>query len=318
MIEAIDLCRTFSVPEGQGIWRAFRRPKTVYALRSVTFTIPAGQRCLIKGTNGSGKSTLLKLITGILRPTAGTITRSGVEPWCRRSREQRHLGAMFGQKTLLFPDLTLRDALDLYRPLYALAPAQLTSSLDELEDFFDFGSVIDTPVRKLSLGQRMKCELVAATFHAPSTLVLDEPTIGLDAATREGLRRYLCEHTVAESGTPVTVILTTHDDTFARQVSTHALSLTCGEVAAHAETTPAEPLQQSSSTVVIRHLANFVPPTPPQARVEYHGPEETRWEFDCAVSDQIVEFLLHQEEVLEFAVSRQKPVKMDKEPESHG
>lgn len=140
---------------------------------------------------------------------------------------------MFGQKSMLFGDLTLTDALELYRPLYRLDQKTLAQSLAELDDYFHQGRIQDIPVRKMSLGQRITCETVAALFHQPELLILDEPTIGMDRETRNQLAAYLTNKTLSLDGAPRTLLLTTHDNDFAEATCDFRLHLERGAAPIH-------------------------------------------------------------------------------------
>lgn len=230
-IDVRGLTRTFFVPPKgvKGIRALFARTSPIVALQDATFQIPMGQRVALIGSNGSGKSTLIKILSGIVHPTDGTARVLGHIPWERRHRYLRRLGVMFGQKSLLFPDLTLQDALDLYKTLYALSANQYAKRIEHLEECLRFTHLLNRPTRKLSLGERMRCEVVAALLHDPDLLILDEPTIGMDSETQAGLLRLLTETLRSDQ----TLLLTTHDAHFAQTVCSHTLSMANGKTGAH-------------------------------------------------------------------------------------
>lgn len=230
-IDARGLARDFHAPrkDVKGL-RAFFTPKTpVPALRDATFHLPVGQRTALMGVNGSGKSTLVKILSGVIHPTAGQCMALGHVPWAREGKYLRQIGVMFGQKSLLFPDLSVQDALNLYRALYGLSDDEYARQLDVLDAHLHFTHLLARPARKLSLGERMRCEVVAAVLHNPAFLILDEPTTGMDEDTRSGLLRFLMNHLRPDQ----TLLLTTHDANFARSVCTHALLMEAGHVTAH-------------------------------------------------------------------------------------
>lgn len=232
-IEVTELSRVFAVQQNRGWNRAFKPKTQITALEPVSCSIPTGQRCAVSGRNGSGKSTFLKILAGVIHPTSGTAQSLGYVPWKRQAEYLRRVGVMFGQKSMLFGDLTLTDALELYRPLYRLDHQTLTESLEELDSYFHQRSIQDIPVRKMSLGQRITCEVVAALFHQPELLILDEPTIGMDFHTRDRLATYLNDKTESLDGTPRTLLLTTHDVEFAQQTCQYTLSLHRGSAPTH-------------------------------------------------------------------------------------
>lgn len=178
------------------------------ALRGVSFSLEAGELVGYIGPNGAGKSTTIKILSGILTPDGGECRVLGRTPWKERARHVRHIGVVFGQRSQLWWDLPVADSFALLRDIYRLSEAEYRRTLKELTDALDLAPLLATPVRQLSLGQRMRCELAASLLHEPELLFLDEPTIGLDAATKLSVRDFILRMN-REKGT--TVILTTHD-----------------------------------------------------------------------------------------------------------
>jgi len=185
-----------------------RRYRTVRALAGIDFEIDSGELVGYIGPNGAGKSTTIKILSGILTPTAGRCRINGLVPWEDRMRHVAGIGVVFGQRTQLWWDLPVIESFDLLRDIYRLEPDEYAGSRDELVAIMNLGALMDTPVRQLSLGQRMRCDLVASLLHRPSILFLDEPTIGLDAVSKLAVRRFI---KVLNKERGVTVILTTHD-----------------------------------------------------------------------------------------------------------
>ncbi|WP_018656146.1 ABC transporter ATP-binding protein [Actinomadura flavalba] len=206
MIEVTDVARTFTVRRRTGRFRRVRT--TVRAVDGMSFTVPRGQFLGYLGPNGAGKSTTIKMLTGILTPSAGSVRVCGLDPSRQRTTLARRIGVVFGQRTTLWWDLPLRDSLALVRRLYRVESAAHRERLDELTALLELGPFLDTPVRQLSLGQRMRGDLAAALLHAPELLILDEPTIGLDVVSKATVRGFL-ERLNTERGT--TILLTTHD-----------------------------------------------------------------------------------------------------------
>ncbi|MGC5016397.1 ABC transporter ATP-binding protein [Streptosporangium sp. DT93] len=201
MIELDRVGRSFTVGR-----RGSR--KTVHAVRELSFTVGAGEFVGYLGPNGAGKSTTIKMLTGILAPTSGSIRVAGLDPAHRRVALARRIGVVFGQRTTLWWDLPLRDSFQLIRHLYKVDQQDFQRRLDELTGLLGLGGFLTTPVRQLSLGQRMRGDITAALLHDPAVLVLDEPTIGLDVVSKVAMRDFL-RRLNAERGT--TVLLTTHD-----------------------------------------------------------------------------------------------------------
>ena len=185
-----------------------RRRQVVRAVDEITLRIERGEAVGFVGANGAGKSTTIKMLTGILQPSAGSVRVLGREPVPERRRLAREIGVVFGQRSQLWWDLPLRDSYRILGAMHRLTDRAVGERLDRLVEGLDLSGFLDRPVRQLSLGQRMRGEVAAALLHSPALVVLDEPTIGLDMVSKEGLRRFLREDR-AERGT--TLFLTTHD-----------------------------------------------------------------------------------------------------------
>ncbi len=212
-IELDGICKSYFVAKRDGgrfgtLKSAFKRDKTeIKALTDVSLKIESGERVGYIGPNGAGKSTTIKIMAGILVPDSGMALVDGRVPWRERREHTRHIGVVFGQRSQLWWDTPVADSFELLRDIYSVSRADYISRLKKLTELMDAGDLLATPVRQLSLGQRMRCELIAALLHAPEILFLDEPTIGLDAVTKLALRDMLKELN-AEG---VTMLLTTHD-----------------------------------------------------------------------------------------------------------
>jgi len=209
-----DLAKTFTVAErAPGLGGALsglvrRRTREVRALDGVSFGVEPGELVGYVGPNGAGKSTTVKILSGILVPSGGRCEVGGRVPWRERAAHVAEIGVVFGQRTQLWWDLPVIESFALLRDIYRVPPPRYREALDELTERLDLAPLYDVPVRQLSLGQRMRCDLAASLLHRPSILFLDEPTIGLDAVAKLAVRRFVRELN-AERG--VTVILTTHD-----------------------------------------------------------------------------------------------------------
>jgi ABC-2 type transport system ATP-binding protein len=214
IIEATDLVKDFSRPvvlsdrfsRLRGLFTT--RRDVTRAVKGVSFEIEPGELVGYLGPNGAGKSTTIKMLTGILTPSSGVCRVAGVEPSRDRARNARNIGVVFGQRTQLWYDLPLRDSFDVLADLYCIDPGQYRERVGLFTELLDMSDFLDTPVRSLSLGQRMRGDLVAAMLHQPSILFLDEPTVGLDVVAKARLTEFIAE-TNRSSGT--TVVLTTHD-----------------------------------------------------------------------------------------------------------
>ena len=206
VVSVQDLRREFVVRRKAG--RLRRTKDVVAAVDGVSFRIEPGECVGYIGANGAGKSTTIKMLTGILVPTSGAVQVCGLEPVRQRTALARRIGVVFGQRSQLWWDLPLRESFRLLAAIHRLPTPAWQPRLDECVALLEMEPFLDTPVRQLSLGQRMRGEVSAALLHSPELLVLDEPTIGLDLMSKERLRGFLVRER-AERGT--TVLLTTHD-----------------------------------------------------------------------------------------------------------
>ncbi len=203
--------RTFERREG--LWGALqnlvvREYKTARAVDGITFQIRPGEMVGYIGPNGAGKSTTIKMLTGILVPTAGSVRANGFVPLADRARYARTIGAVFGQRTQLWWDIAVVESFRLLKKIYGVSDSDYTARMKQFDEVLEIGRYLHTPVRKLSLGERMRCDVAAALLHNPPLLFLDEPTIGLDIVAKESIRSFL-KRINREFGT--TVLLTTHD-----------------------------------------------------------------------------------------------------------
>ncbi len=213
MIDVRALSKTYRVPVKQpglaGSFRSLfsREHRDVHAVADLSFHIEAGERVGFLGPNGAGKTTTLKMLSGLLYPTSGEIRVAGYRPQDRERAFLEGITLVMGQKQQLLWDLPARETFDLNRAMYGVPWAQFRSTLDELVTLLRAEPLLDKPVRNLSLGERMKCELIAALVHRPRVLFLDEPTIGLDVEMQVQVRQFIAEHNRA---TGATVLLTSH------------------------------------------------------------------------------------------------------------
>lgn len=178
------------------------------AVDDVSFTIRRGELIGYIGPNGAGKSTTIKMLTGIMVPTSGRVVVDGIVPYERRIENARRIGVVFGQRTQLWWDLPAIESFELLRHIYKVPAETYKQNMDLFNDLLGLSEFLNTPVRQLSLGQRMRADLAAALLHNPQLVYLDEPTIGLDVVAKEKIRRFIQEIN-RERG--VTIILTTHD-----------------------------------------------------------------------------------------------------------
>jgi ABC-2 type transport system ATP-binding protein len=212
-IEVEGLTKVYRVPKKapglRGSLRSLiRREETeVRAVEGVSFTLAPGELVGFLGPNGAGKTTTLKMLSGLLYPSAGRVSVLGHQPWRREPALQRQFSLVMGQKNQLWWDLPALESFRLNAEIYGVPAAQFQASLGELVELLELGSVLGTQVRKLSLGERMKCELAAALLHRPRILYLDEPTIGLDVLMQKKIREFIQAYNRRHRAT---VVLTSH------------------------------------------------------------------------------------------------------------
>ncbi|HEY9786303.1 MAG TPA: ATP-binding cassette domain-containing protein [Candidatus Obscuribacterales bacterium] len=197
------------------------------AVNRLSFAVSEGQAVAFIGPNGAGKSTTIKMLSGIIRPSAGEARVLGMVPWKERSQLVRHIGTVFGQKSQLWLHLPPQDTFDLLAQVYELAKFDYLRQRDLLVERFGLASFMDTPVRKLSLGQRMRAEIAASLLHRPRLVFLDEPTIGLDVVARQELRDLIREWNREEG---LTVFLTSHDTGDIESVAERVIVINHGRV----------------------------------------------------------------------------------------
>ena len=181
-IEVSDLRKTFVIRKKRP-HSLFRDKEAVEALKGVSFTVEQGELLGYIGPNGAGKSTTVKILSGILTPDSGSVSVDGLTPWENRKDHVRRIGVVFGQRTQLWWDVPICDSFSLLRDIYRIPEAEYRVRLEELTDALQLAPLLRTPLRLMSLGQRMRAELCGSLLHRPSLLFLDEPTIGLDAVS---------------------------------------------------------------------------------------------------------------------------------------
>lgn len=212
-VETVDLCKTYTSAKKQpgivgSVKGLFTREKTeVEAVKNVSLSIEEGEIVGFLGPNGAGKTTTLKMLSGILYPTSGKAAVLNYEPFQRRNEMLRQIALVMGNKNQLWWDLPAMDSFVVLRELYEVPAGRFKTRLDALVETLQISAIVDTQVRKLSLGERMKCELVAALLHSPKVLFLDEPTIGLDVVSQKRIREFLMEMHKQDGST---ILLTSH------------------------------------------------------------------------------------------------------------
>ena len=249
------------------------------AVAGVSMEIERGDLVGYIGPNGAGKSTTIKMLTGILVPSGGEIEVAGIVPYRKRRENARNIGVVFGQRTQLYWDLPLVDSFELLRAIYGIPIERYRRSLDAFVELLEMGDFLRTPVRQLSLGQRMRGDFAAAMLHEPPILYLDEPTIGLDVVAKEAIRTFV-ERVNREQGT--TVILTTHDLADVERLCRRIVLIDRGRIIFDG---PIERIKNEygrERTLVVRFTEPTSAPAIPGARLEASDGITARFVFDRA------------------------------------
>ncbi|MCU0612143.1 MAG: ATP-binding cassette domain-containing protein [Candidatus Eisenbacteria bacterium] len=233
IIEVASLKKVFTVrdkaPGLAGSIRGMLRPvcRDIVAVKGITLSASEGERLAFIGPNGAGKSTTIKMLVGILYPTSGRASVLGREPWSERSALSCDIGVVFGQKSQLWYHLPPQDSFDLLGRIYGLTRHDTRTRTAQLVEMFEIGPHLQTAVRKLSLGERMRCEIAASLLHRPRVIFLDEPTIGLDVAIKQRIRDLILELNREEG---ITLFLTSHDAGDMEVLCSRAVVINHGEI----------------------------------------------------------------------------------------
>lgn len=233
IISATNLVKTYQFHRQQaGLMGAIksivkREYQTRLAVKGITLAVQPGEIVGLLGPNGAGKTTTLKMLTGLLQPTAGEISVLGYQPWKRETEFLRRIALVMGQKSMLWWDVSAMESLLLHKDMYGLGDTEFRESVDQLADLLDVRSLLDVQVRRVSLGERMKLELMAALVHRPDVLFLDEPTIGLDVVAKARVRTFLSDVN-RQLGT--TIMITSHDMDDIEALCQRVMIMTHGDI----------------------------------------------------------------------------------------
>jgi ABC-2 type transport system ATP-binding protein len=233
IIKVDNLSKTFRVKTKEaglkGSMKSIFSPvyRQVEAVNNISFQVEKGEILAFIGPNGAGKSTTIKMLTGILHPSSGSIEVLGMNPSADRKQLSFKIGTVFGQKSQLWFHLPPLDSFNLLGNIYELDKDKLKKRIEQLKDIFEIGDLMDIPVRKLSLGQRIRCEIAASILHEPEIIFLDEPTIGLDVVVKQKIRELILQLNKEEK---TTIFLTSHDAGDIEQLCKRAIIINHGEV----------------------------------------------------------------------------------------
>lgn len=231
-VKELEKCFRIQVPHEKSIFQKFKKYfspsyQTITAVDHISFNIKAGERVAFIGPNGAGKSTTIKILTGIMQPTSGNVTVLGKIPGIDRKILAYKIGAVFGQRSQLWYHLPVQETLWLLATIYDISRTEYQNRLKKLAKKFDVASLLIKPVRQLSLGERMRCEIVASFLHNPAVLFLDEPTIGLDIAAKASIRDLIREQSEQEGAT---LLLTSHDTDDIEKVCERVIIIDRGKI----------------------------------------------------------------------------------------
>ncbi|GAC1538049.1 MAG: ATP-binding cassette domain-containing protein [Candidatus Velthaea sp.] len=247
------------------------------AVEGVSMSLEAGELVGYIGPNGAGKSTTIKMLTGILVPTSGRVEVAGIVPWERRKENARNIGVVFGQRSQLYWDLPLIESFELLRAIYNVPRPRYKANLDHFTEILEMGDFLQTPVRQLSLGQRMRGDFAAAMLHDPKVVFLDEPTIGLDVVAKEAIREFIARVN-ADRGT--TFILTTHDLADVERLCRRIVLIDKGTLIYDGEIERIKERYGTHRTLVVQLAQTYSEITVPGAEVESREGQIVRLRFD--------------------------------------
>jgi len=297
-VEVENLSKTFQLTR----WRGIRRTITeIPAVSDISFVVPEGQSVAFIGPNGAGKSTTIKMLTGILYPTAGRAHVLGMTPWRQRRKLAYDIGAVFGQRSQLWYHLPPGDTFELLARVYNMRRAEFERTRDVLIERFGLGPFLHIPVRKLSLGQRMRAEVAATLLHRPKVLFLDEPTIGLDVIARQELRDLIREWNRQEG---VTVFLTSHDAGDIEHVAERVIVINRGRVVLDDRVAAVRRQYLGSKILRVQFHERPVPFDQPGVRTVQRSEYELTLEVDTAVTPipQVMEMVLKAAPVADISI----------------
>ena len=253
VIRVSNLRKEYDYRVRMGFLRYKREVKI--ALENISFEITLGELVGLIGPNGSGKSTTIKILCGILRPTSGSVTITGLIPWNQQKILAKKIGVVFGQRSQLSFHLSVRESFKLLSYIYEMRSTEFRNRLNFLSESLEITTLLDMPVRKLSLGERIRCEIVAALLHSPQIIILDEPTIGLDIFAKNRLRNLISEISHHDS---VTVLITSHDLMDIEKVCDRVIGMQQGNIVCDLSTKDFNSFPSARSrTIRINYLGAF-------------------------------------------------------------
>ncbi|WP_227940315.1 ABC transporter ATP-binding protein [Alkalihalobacillus deserti] len=296
IIQVQDLRKEFkSYSSRPGLSGAFRdlftrNYKTLAAVDNISLTIQQGEMVGYIGENGAGKSTTIKMLTGILTPTSGSIVVNGMDPHKEREQFVRTIGVVFGQRSQLWWDIAVQESFRLLKKVYRVSDEDYKNHMGHVIETLEIGPLLDKPVRKLSLGQRMRCELAAALIHNPPLLFLDEPTIGLDVLVKLKIRKFLKE---INEQYKTTILLTTHDLTDIEALCERVVLLDEGKIVYDGKLNQLQANAVDGKQVEFQFLSEiYVTDLPATPKVLWEQKDATTWLANINGDERIVSELI--------------------------
>lgn len=280
----------------------FRREyETIHALSDISFTIGDGEMVGYIGPNGAGKSSTIKVLSGILTPDSGSCIINGRTPWKERQEHVREIGVVFGQRSQLWWDVPVIDSFELIRDIYRIPDNIYRQNLEMLTGMLQLETILRTPARQLSLGQRMRCEIAASLLHDPKVLFLDEPTIGLDAVSKIAVREFI--HAVNREN-QTTVILTTHDMQDIEALTERILLIGKGRILLDGSLTELKAQNTTHKTLTVDYSGNQLPICEHMTVVkDFRGHGEIIIDTACLTVSQAISYISSQVEVQDISVT---------------
>jgi ABC-2 type transport system ATP-binding protein len=282
----------------------YREHTIVEALKDITFTIEPGEIVGYIGPNGAGKSTTIKIMSGILVPDGGTCSIMGFTPWKNRVEYVKNIGVVFGQRSQLWWDVPVIDSFELLKDIYKVPPQEYKTTLDLLVETLELKEIINAPVRQLSLGQRMRCEIAASLIHNPKILFLDEPTIGLDAVSKIAVRQFI-KTINQEKG--VTVVLTTHDMNDIEALANRVILIGKGSLLYDGKIEELRKRFGTQKTITADYRKSSIPIDIPGTSVISWAPEHVVLNIDTeqTLTSEVITKLSNQVELLDVTIESQ-------------
>ncbi len=309
IIQVQDLTKVYRIvekaPGVAGSLKALFRPryKDILAVDRINFSIEPGELVGYIGVNGAGKSTTIKMLTGILLPSGGSVRVLDRDPYRQRVDNARDIGVVFGQRSQLWWDLPLIESLNFIQRIYEIPPDHYQRRLDEFAETLELRALFGTPIRNLSLGQKMRAELVATLLHDPQVIYLDEPTIGLDLIVKERIREFIKEQNRQRN---VTVILTTHDLGDIEEICRRVIMIDAGRVIYDGPLSTIKDRFGKFREITLETVHPIGSLTlPPGSDIVYQEAQRVTFRFDRTVTtaSQVAAAVMNQTEVADFSLA---------------